>query len=251
MRRADSRSQALEQPDFLARLRAGDHAAYRQLVRHFHASFLALATSIIGSRAQAEEVVQDTWLAVFGGIGRFEGRSSLAAWLFSIVLNRARSRASREGRLVALPALDGGPPDERAVPRSAFQPDGHWIDPPALWETLDPERIVAGRQLWEHVQDAIALLPAAQRAVLILRDIEGCSSEDACRLLEISPENQRVLLHRARGRIRQAIERLPGLHAPAAVPQRPERGPGRSGAIPMVAAVPRWLRGLCRRPALV
>ena len=105
-----------DQPDFLAQLRAGDQGAYRRLIRRFHGSLVGTASAIIGSRAQAEEVVQDAWLAVFAGIGRFEGRSSLASWLFAIVMNRARTRVGRESRLVALPALDSGDAAERAVP---------------------------------------------------------------------------------------------------------------------------------------
>jgi RNA polymerase sigma-70 factor, ECF subfamily len=154
-------------------------------------------------------VVQDAWLAVFSGIGAFEGRSSLVTWLFSIVLNRARTRAVRESRLVGLPALmEGTSPGGRAVDVSEFKPDGHWIEAPRLWEEIDPERIVGGRQLWDHVMEAIDRLPAGQRAVIVLRDIEGCAAEEACTLLDISPENQRVLLHRARGRIRQTIDDL-------------------------------------------
>ena len=200
-------------PDFLALLRGGDERAYRQLIRRFHGSLVGVAGSIIGSRAQAEEIVQDAWLAVFAGIARFEGRSTLASWLFTIVLNRARTRAVREGRLTSLPAgIDG---DERAVPSSEFLPDGHWREAPRLWDVLDPERIIAGRQLWAHVQDAIERLPAGQKAVLILRDIEGTSAEDACALLQLSAENQRVLLHRARGRIRRAIDTLTAEPQPA------------------------------------
>lgn len=219
-----------DRPDFLARLRAGEDAAYRRLIRRFHGSLVGVANGVIGSRAQAEEVVQDAWLAVFAGIGRFEGRSSLASWLFAIVLNRARTRASREGRLVALPALEAGDAAERAVPLERFQPDGHWTRSPRLWDELDPERMVGGRQLLAHVQDAIEALPAGQKAVIILRDLEGCSAEEACALLDISSENQRVLLHRARGRVRRAIELLLDgtAAAPAARPATPQarRGPG-------------------------
>src|ERR1700722_8196745 len=118
-----------DDPAFLERLRQGEQAAYRGLVRRFHRSLTSVAASVIGSQAQAEEVVQDAWLAVFSSIDRFEGRSSVVTWLFTIVLNRARSRATRERRLVALPAgLDGSEPGERGVPLSAFKPDGHWID---------------------------------------------------------------------------------------------------------------------------
>ncbi len=201
------RQTEFDEPEFLASLRRGDEPAYRALIRRFHGSLIGVAASIIGSRAQAEEVVQDAWLAVFSGIGAFEGRSSLVTWVFSIVLNRARTRATREGRLVGLPALmDGTPPGGRAVDVSEFKPDGHWIDAPRLWDEIDPERIVAGRQLWDHVMEAIDRLPAGQRAVIILRDIEGCEAEEACTLLGITAENQRVLLHRARGRIRQTID---------------------------------------------
>jgi len=228
------RTAEFDDPAFLARLRAGDPGAYRELIRRFHASLVSVANSIIGSRAQAEEVVQDSWLAVFNGVSRFEGRSSLATWLFSIVLNRARTRASREKRLVGLPGiLDGTQGNERAVDVTEFQPDGHWIETPRLWDELNPERVVAGRQLLTHVQEAIERLPAGQRAVIILRDMEGHEAEEACTLLGISPENQRVLLHRARGRIRKTIDALVAGTAPtamgagAAAPARtpPRRGP--------------------------
>ena len=227
-----------DSPDFLARLRAGDQAAYRRLIRRFHGSLVGTASGIIGSRAQAEEVVQDAWLAVFAGIGRFEGRSSLASWLFAIVLNRARTRASREGRLVALPALDAGEAAERAVPLDRFQPDGHWTESPKLWDELDPERVVGGRQLWAHVQEAIEKLPAGQKAVIILRDMETQTAEETCALLEITPENQRVLLHRARGRVRRTVELLLDGAAPAraivrARPATPK--PARGKALRFVA----------------
>ena len=139
------RQTEFDQPEFLASLRRGDEHAYRRLIRRFHGSLIGIATSIIGSRAQAEEVVQDAWLAVFAGIGAFEGRSSVVTWLFSIVLNRARTRASREGRLVGLPALmEGTSPGGRAVDVSEFKPDGHWVEAPRLWDEMDPERIIGG-----------------------------------------------------------------------------------------------------------
>ena len=205
------RQTEFDQPEFLAQLRSGNENAYRTLIRRFHGSLIGVAASIIGSRAQAEEVVQDAWLAVFSGIGGFQGRSSLITWVFSIVLNRARTRASREGRLVGLPALmEGAPPGGRAVDATEFKPDGHWIEAPRLWDDISPERIVGGRQLWDHVLEAIERLPAGQRAVIILRDMEGCEAEEACTLLNITAENQRVLLHRARGRIRQVVDTLTG-----------------------------------------
>src|SRR6201996_4578189 len=214
-----------DQPEFLAKLRCGNEQAYRELIRRFHGSLTGIATSIIGSRAQAEEVVQDAWLAVFAGIGGFEGRSSLATWVFSIVLNRARTRASREGRLVGLPALmEGTTPEGRAVDLSAFRPDGHWVEAPRLWDELDPERIIGGRQLWDHVQAVIDRLPSGQRAVILLRDMEGRDAAETCALLEISAENQRVLLHRARCRIREEIDRLVGVETVRrAAPAPPSR----------------------------
>ncbi len=222
------RQTEFDQPDFLAKLRLGDEQAYRRLIRRFHGSLVGIAASIIGSRAQAEEVVQDAWLAVFSGIGNFEGRSSVVTWLFSIVLNRARTRASREGRLVGLPALmEGTSPGGRAVDVSSFKPDGHWIDSPRLWDELDPERIIGGRQLWDHVMEAVERLPSGQRAVITLRDMEGCEAEEVCALLEISPENQRVLLHRARGRVRQTIDAMTGIaRATAAATPPVRRGDG-------------------------
>jgi len=224
------RATEFDDPQFLARLRQGDSAAYRSLVRRFHASLVRFAASIIGSHAQAEEIVQDSWLAVYGGVAAFEGRSSLVTWIFSIVVNRARTRASREGRLVGLAALmEGTDPAVRGVPLTEFQPDGHWVETPRLWDELNPERIVGGRQLWDHVQAVIERLPAGQRAVILLRDMEGRDAEEACRILEISAENQRVLLHRARSRIRQEIDALIGLEpVQRAAPARRAR---RSGVV--------------------
>ena len=238
------RQTAFDAPEFLARLRRGEEQAYRCLIRRLHFSLIGVATAIIGSRAQAEEVVQDAWLAVFAGIGRFEGRSSLVTWVFSIVLNRARTRASREGRLVGLPALLAGTePGGRAVDASEFKPDGHWLEVPSLWDELNPERIVAGRQLWDHVTEAIERLPAGQRAIIILRDLEGRDAEEACALLGISAENQRVLLHRARGRIRQRIDALIGRPRTIAAPAQTRRQP-RPGTAPLSRLAAR-LRATC------
>ncbi len=246
------RDSEFNDPAFLARLRRGEHAAFRALIRRFHGSLVGVAASIIGSRAQGEEVVQDAWLAVFSGIGAFEGRSSLTTWVFSIVLNRARTRASREGRLVGLPALldgvqTGGIGADRAVPLAEFQPDGHWREAPRLWDELDPERIVAGRQLWDHVQAVVESLPPGQRAVIILRDMEGRSAEEACALLAISAENQRVLLHRARGRVRRTIDTLLTGQADAAPDAVDRRRPARTAAAPIsrcIAMARGWIAGL-------
>jgi len=202
-----------DHPAFLERLRRGEPTAYRLLIHRLHGALVGVASSIIGSRAQAEEVVQDTWLVVFSTIGRFEGRSCLTTWLFSIVLNRARTRIRREGRTVALPAvLDGGHPGERAVDAAAFGPDGPWGEAPPLWDELNPERIVGSRQRWEQVQNAIEELPSSQRAVIIMHGREGREPREICERLSLSPESQRVLLHRARARIRRKVD-APGDHS--------------------------------------
>jgi RNA polymerase sigma-70 factor (ECF subfamily) len=222
---AKNAADRFDSPGFLNQLRDGEPEAYRALIRRFHGSMVGVAASIIGSRAQAEEVVQDSWLAVYTHIAKFEGRSSLSTWLFTIVLNRARTRATSESRTVGLPGLTDGAGPGRTDPATAFKPDGHWVEIPRLWDVIDPERIVAGRQIFEHVQAEIERLPAGQRAVLWLRDIEGQEADATCELLGISSENQRVLLHRARARIRARIDRLvgkpAGIPAKAATPAKP------------------------------
>jgi RNA polymerase sigma-70 factor (ECF subfamily) len=244
-------STEFDDPAFLDRLRRGDAEAYRRLIRRFHASLVGVAAAVIGSHAQGEEVVQDAWLAVFSGIGRFEGRAAIGTWLFSIVLNRARTRRGRESRLVALPAeADGAGPEP-----ARFAADGHWLEMPRPWDELDPERLVAGRQLWDHVQAEIARLPAGQRAVIILRDVEGQDAETACELLGITPENQRVLLHRARLRVRDAIDLLVGggAHGTAgAAARRPRRGAARPSVSERAIAALRKLTAAARprRPAI-
>jgi RNA polymerase sigma-70 factor (ECF subfamily) len=231
-----------DDPRFLSRLRQGDSAAYRVLVRRFHASLVRFAASIIGSQAQAEEVVQDSWLAVYSGVGRFEERSSLVTWIFSIVMNRAKTRVSREGRLVGLGALmEGTSSAERGVPLTEFKPDGHWVEAPKLWDELNPERIVGGRQLWNHVQAVIDRLPAGQRAVILLRDMEGRDAEETCAVLEISAENQRVLLHRARSRIRQEIDMLVGAE-PVRRPAQARRSLGRDSIARVLQGLANLLR---------
>ena len=234
-----------DDPSFLDRLRKGDADAYRLLIRRFHGSLVGVAAAIIGSHAQAEEVVQDAWLAVYSGIGRFEGRSALATWLFSIVLNRARTRRGREIRLVPLP--EEYDPSADAL---RFHQDGHWIDAPRPWDDLNPERVVGGVQLWAHVQAAIERLPAGQKAVIILRDVEGQDAETACALLGLTPENQRVLLHRARMRVRDAIDTLIGTPARRAAPAKPSAvSPPRPGIAKRMACALRAAAAIARAAA--
>ena len=191
-------------------LRAGDEAAFVELMRLYGASMLRIAQLYVRSRAVAEEVVQETWLAVFKGIGRFEGRSSLKTWLFRILTNTAKSRAVREGRSVPFSALAGDEDDGPSVDPDRFLgPDerfpGHWSAPPSTWAGEPEERLVASETL-DMIKREIDRLPPAQALVMTMRDVEGFSSEDVCNALDISETNQRVLLHRARTKVRRALE---------------------------------------------
>ena len=217
LRRPITSRTEFDEPDFLLRLRRGEPQAYRLMIGQLHDSLIGVATSIVGSRAQAEEVVQDTWLAVFSGIGAFRGHSSVSTWVFSIVLNLARTRATREARLIGLSALmEGARRGGAAVDVSESNAGGHFIEPRRLWDEINPERIVAGRQLYDHIIEAIEHLPAGQRAVFILCDIEGCDAEDACTLLGIIATTQRLWLHRARSHVRRTIDEATGAPRPAA-----------------------------------
>lgn len=181
------------------RLRDGDEQAFADLVARYHSSMLRLALSFVSSRAVAEEVVQDTWLAMLRGLERFEQRSSLRTWLFTILVNRARTTGAREARSV--PVADAGP----AVDASRFGPSGAWAVPPEHWIEEAEHRIDAAK-LAELLRAGLDTLPARQREVVLLRDVEGLSSTEVCEVLAISEANQRVLLHRGRSRLRQALE---------------------------------------------
>jgi RNA polymerase sigma-70 factor, ECF subfamily len=185
--------------ELLRRLRAGDEQAFVTLVERYNGSMLRLALSFVPNRAVAEEVVQDTWLAVLRGLAGFEGRSSLRTWMFTILVNRARTTGSREQRTI--PFADTGP----VVDASRFGPDGAWSAPPELWIEEAENRIEAGK-LADLLRSAIDGLPDRQREVVLLRDVEGMSSAEVCTALAISEANQRVLLHRGRGKLRQALE---------------------------------------------
>jgi RNA polymerase sigma-70 factor, ECF subfamily len=188
-----------EDGELVARLRAGDEQAFVQLVSRHHAAMLRLANSFVSSPAVAEEVVQDTWLAVLRGIDGFAGRSSFRTWLLSILVNRARSTGVRERRSVAVG--DAGP----VVDRSRFDASGAWMSPPQHWIEDSDDRMQA-QALAGHIQKTLGELPARQREVLVLRDVDGLSSHEVCDVLEISDVNQRVLLHRGRSHLRQALE---------------------------------------------
>jgi RNA polymerase sigma-70 factor (ECF subfamily) len=187
---------------------SGDEEAFAGLVRRHHASMKRVARMYVSTDAVAEEVVQETWLAVIGALDRFEGRATLKTWLFHILTNKAKTRGMRERRTVPFASLAGAD-DEPAVAPERFQREsdawpGHWATPPRPWE--DPERRLASLDARERLREAIGALPATQQAVLTLRDVEGLDAEEVCALLDLSPGNQRVILHRARAKVRDALE---------------------------------------------
>ena len=180
--------------DLVNRLRAGDESAFVALIQRYQQHMLRLAEMTVGSRAVAEEVTQDTWLAVVRGVERFEGRSSLKTWLFHILLNRARSTAGRE--------LRAGRPEREIDER--FDKAGAWVTPPEPWADRADDRLVA-EHLAARVQELLPQLPESQREVVVLRDLEGLSAEDVAALVGITDGNQRVLLHRGRAQLRQLL----------------------------------------------
>jgi RNA polymerase sigma-70 factor, ECF subfamily len=203
-----------EEQALVARLRAGDEAAYTTIVTMYYSAMLRLALMYVADRAVAEEVIQETWLSVLQGLDRFEGRSSLKTWIFHILVNRAKTRGQREGRSVPFSALGGFETEdaEPAVDPSRFRPPGApqwpggWATPPQSWQGMPEERALSG-ETREQIAEAIAMLPPSQQTVIRLRDVEGWSAEEVCGLLGISEINQRVLLHRARSKVRGALER--------------------------------------------
>jgi RNA polymerase sigma-70 factor (ECF subfamily) len=201
----------LDESQLVRALRSGDETAFTVLAREYHSSLLRVAQIYVSSRAVAEEVVQETWIGVLKGLDRFEERSSLKTWIFRILTNIAKTRAEREGRTLPFSALQR--PDlvpEPAVEPTRFRaPDdaawpGHWSSPPQPWNA--PEERLLGAEATRVVERAIEALPPAQRAVITLRDVEGWPAEEVCNALALSETNQRVLLHRARSKVRRALE---------------------------------------------
>lgn len=199
------------QGDLVAALRAGDERAFASLIDELGPSMLRVARMYVSTQAVAEEVVQETWLGVLSGIERFEGRSSLKTWIFRILTNRAKTRGEREGRSVPFSSFgsDGDGEDGPTVDADRFQRSGQhegaWTSAPSSWSDLPESRLV-GKETIELVHAAIAALPESQRTVITLRDVDGWSSEEVRNVLGLSESNQRVLLHRARAKVRQALE---------------------------------------------
>ena len=189
----------------LERLLARDEAAFSELVAGLHESLLRLARTFVADHGAAEEVVQDTWLGVVKGLGTFERRSSLKTWIFRILVNRARTRGGRDARMVNFSTLEG-PDDEPSVLEDRFSADGRWLQPPSLWKEQDPQDLLLRQETVAFLHEALDNLPPNQRAVVTLRDFDGIDAEEVCNILAISETNQRVLLHRARTRLRAALE---------------------------------------------
>lgn len=202
-----------DESDLLARLRAGDERAFGDLVGRWSPAMLRLAQTFVSNRQSAEDAVQDAWLGVLRGLDRFEGRSSLRTWTFTILVNRAKTRGVREARTVPASGLAPEDADEfgPTVDPSRFRgPNdpypGHWTSAgaPSSWQ--EPERRAVGKEVFTLVEEALQALPPRQRAVVSMRDVHGLTAEETCMLLELSPQNQRVLLHRARAAVRTVLE---------------------------------------------
>jgi RNA polymerase sigma-70 factor, ECF subfamily len=200
----------VEEAELLARLRAGDERAFESLVEAYHGTMMAVARTYVKTADVAEEVVQEAWLGVLKGLDRFEGRSSLKTWVLRILINTAMTRGGREARTTPFSSLapEG---EEAAVEPERFRPPGqafagHWNGYPGDWSSL-PEEGLMGRETIDVVKRAVEELPDAQRSVIAMRDMAGCSSEEVCDALDVSAGNQRVLLHRARSQVRAALER--------------------------------------------
>lgn len=196
-----ARVTAGDESALVSALRQGDERAFSTLVDRYHAALLRLANAYVADQMVAEEVVQETWLALIRGIDRFEERSTLKTWLFHVLVYQARRRVKLEERIVPFAAVEASrflPADDEWA--------GHWANGLASWEELPEERMLS-RETMAQLSSFIAMLPAKQRAVITLRDIEGLDAVDVCRLLGITDGAQRLLLHRARSHVRREMER--------------------------------------------
>ncbi len=195
----------------LDRLRQGDEGTFDELVTRHHSALIRMALAYVADREVAEEVVQDTWMAVIDGLSRFEGRSSLRTWIFGIMIHKAKDRGVREKRHVNFSSFESvDDNNDEAVDPSRFHQSGewagHWAFPPQPWDDQTPEKLLASRQAVNAMNRAIEALPQRLKDVLILRDVEGVEAKEACDILRITETNLYVRLHRARERVRQAVE---------------------------------------------
>ncbi len=189
----------------LARLRAGEHAAFEELVRQYHGAMKRAAAAIIGD-AQAEEVVQEAWLAAIRRLADFEARSTLKTWLFSILINEASGRLRKAKREVRIE--DYGPGDRGLLDPDRFSGDGHWAQEPLLWHDQSPEALLSHEDFRRCLEKVLDSLPEIQRSVLTLREYQGLELEQICNILSVSASNVRVLLHRARARVYAMVDQF-------------------------------------------
>ncbi len=195
----------------LVRLRQGDEGAFDELVTRHHSALIRMAMGYVADREVAEEVVQDTWMAVIEGLDRFEGRSTLRTWIFGIMIHKAKDRGVREKRHTTFSSFGSIDEDgEETIDPSRFHQSGewagHWAFPPQPWDDQTPEKLLASQQAVTAMNKAIDALPATLKEVLILRDVEGVKAKEVCELMKITETNLYVRLHRARERVRQAVE---------------------------------------------
>src|SRR5258708_5070736 len=205
---------SVDDENLVLALRNGDELAFVTLIERYHPALVKMAMIFVGDESVAEEVAQETWIAVLQGLDNFEKRSSLKTWIFSILTNRAKTRGRREGRTIPFSML-WSPDDDLAEPSVAvvrFEAPGHpsaghWLDTakPSDWDSVPEDRLLS-KETGEVIQRAISSLPLSQQEVITLRDIAGWNSEEVCNILNISDTNQRVLLHRARSKVRRALE---------------------------------------------
>ena len=199
-----------EESELLERLREGDERAFETLVERYQGTMLSVARTYVKSRAVAEEVVQEAWVGVLNGLDRFERRSSLKTWVLRILVNTAMTRGGREARTVPFSSLASGDEGGPAVEPERFRRGddgfpGHWAGYPSNWRTMPEDRLLE-RETIDVAKQAIEALPEAQRTVIAMRDMQGCSPAEVCEALDVSDGNQRVLLHRARSSVRAALE---------------------------------------------
>lgn len=201
-----------DEPRLIAALRRGDEAAFSTMVDRYHPGLVRVAMLYVADRATAEEVAQETWLGVLQGLDRFEARSSLKTWIFRILANQAKKRGGREGRSVPFSAFayPDATADDPAVDAERFFPlghedAGHWRSQLRDWREI-PESVLLAEEACDQLRRAIDELTPTQQEVITLRDVQGWSADEVCNLLRISDTNQRVLLHRARSKVRRALE---------------------------------------------
>ncbi len=219
----------MDDQELVTLLRAGDEAAFRKLVAEYHGRLARLARSFSRNDSVIEEAVQETWLAVIRGIGGFEGRAPLRSWIFSILVNQARKLAVREQR--HWQTAHGLDSPSAASPEDADEGDlepgmganGMWKNPPTPWGLQDPESYMLSQETRRVIEHALEDMPESQRRVVLLRDVEGLNSEEACNVLEVSGTNERVLLHRGRARVRRALDSYMKEGALEPRPEKPER----------------------------